>query len=88
MEKDEEMIRLAAKVKALFEERRGGFRPDDFVKAADLLGFHVCEKSGPEEQLKPMAENYLPDIINTNLQYAVENYEWRTHLPMTDDGIQ
>ena len=36
--------------------------------------------------MKPIAENYFPDIIGTNLQYAVEAYVWETHVPMTEDG--
>lgn len=38
------------------------------------------------EKLKPIAENYFPDIIGTNLEYAVEAYVWETHMPMIEDG--
>jgi len=51
-----------------------------------LLGFHAHEKGGSGKVLKPVAENYLPDLIGTNLQYAVETYVWETHVPMTDNG--
>jgi len=30
---------------------------------------------------KPIAENYFPDIIGTSLEYAVEAYVWKTHIP-------
>ncbi|MCK5783913.1 MAG: hypothetical protein KAH06_05665 [Desulfobacterales bacterium] len=86
MTKDEELQELAEAVKALFRVRPKEFRSDDFVKVANLMGFHAHEKGGSGEGLKPVAENYLPDLIGTNLQYAVEAYVWETHVPMTDDG--
>lgn len=30
--------------------------------------------NGKKDKLKPIAENYFPDIIGTNLGYAVEAY--------------
>jgi hypothetical protein len=87
METNKELSILAEKVKTLFEESRGAFDPDDFVETANLLGFQAYQKPGPEEALKPVAEHHLPDIISTNLQYAVNAYEWKTHIPMTDDGF-
>jgi hypothetical protein len=84
---DEDLRRLAEAVKQLFEEGRGEFLSRDFMAVADLLGFHAREKGVAENQLKPVAENYLPDIISTNLRYAVETYQWTTHIPTTEDGI-
>ena len=86
MEKDEKVMGLAQAVKALFKERCGDLKAEDFVKVADLLGFHAHKKTVSGERLKPIAENYFPDIIGTNLQYAVEAYVWETHVPMTEDG--
>ena len=72
MTKDEELQGLAEAVKDLFRLRLKGFRSDDFVEVANLLGFHAHEKGDPRKVLKPVVENYLPDIISTNLQYVVE----------------
>lgn len=87
MAKDEDLQKLAEAVKELFQEKCEEFRSEDFVQVAGLLGFHAFEKAGSGETLKPVAENYLPDIISTNLQYSVEAYEWKTHVPMTEDGV-
>ena len=87
MTKGEETNELADEVRDLFREKLGEFRSKDLVEVAGLLGFYAYEKSGSGEMLKPIAENYLPDIIGTNLQYAVEAYEWKTHIPMTEDGV-
>ena len=87
METNKELSILAEKVKALFEESRGEFNPEDFVETANLLGFQAYQKRGHEEALKPVAEHCFPDIISTNLRHAVNAYEWETHIPMTDDGF-
>ena len=86
MTKDEELQGLAEAVKDLFRMRLKEFRSVDFVEVANFLGFHAYKKCDSGKMLKPVAENYLPDIIGTNLQYAVEAYVWETHVPMTDDG--
>lgn len=86
MTKNEQLIDLADKIKELFQTRLRKFRSEDFVKVADLMGFHAVEKHKSEAPLKPRGENYLPDIIGTNLQYALEAYDWHTHVPMTKDG--
>ena len=70
--KDEDLQVLAKAVKKVFRDNRGEFSLADFVQVAGLLGFHAFEKAGSRETLKPVAENYLPDIISTNLQYARE----------------
>ena len=85
--KDEDLQVLAKAVKKVFRDNRGEFSLADFVQVAGLLGFHAFEKGGSGETLKPVAENYLPDIISTNLQYAVETYEWKTHVPITEEGV-
>ena len=87
MSKDEDLKRLAEEIKDLFRVKLREFKTEDFVKVAGLLGFHVYEKPGSGKTLKPVAENRLPDIIGTNLQYAVDAYEWETHLPMTEDEV-
>ena len=86
MIKNEKWAELADKVRALFLVRLGEFRTEDFAAVADLLGFHAHKKAGAGERLKPIADNVLPEIIGTNLNYAVEAYEWRTHTPLTEDG--
>ena len=85
--KDEDLQALAKAVKEVFQDNRGEFSSADFIQVAGLLGFHAFEKSGSGETLKPVAENYLPDIISTNLQYAVEAYEWESYIPMTEEGV-
>ena len=85
MKNDGEISELAKAVKGLFEDRYGEFTAEDFMAAAEALGFNVYKRAVPEEGLKPVAENYFPDIIGTNLQYAVEAYVWETHVPMTED---
>ena len=85
MIKNEKWAELADKVRALFRAGLGEFRTGDFAAVADLLGFHAHKKAGSGERLKPIADNVLPEIIGTNLNYAVESYEWRTHTPLTDD---
>lgn len=85
--KDEDLQALAKAVKEVFRDNRGKFSSADFIQVADLLGFQVFEKGGTGKTLKPVAENYLPEIISTNLQYAVEAYEWGTHIPMTEEGM-
>ena len=87
MTRDEGLQELAEAVKDLFQMRLKEFRSDDFVKVANLLGFYAHKKGSSGKGLKPVAENYLPDLIGTNLQYAMEAYVWETHVPMTDDGV-
>ena len=86
MTKDEGLQGLAEAVKELFRVKLKEFRSEDFVKVADLLGFNAQEKCDSGKGLKPVGENYLPDLIGTNLQNAVDAYVWKTHVPMTDDG--
>ena len=86
MNKADDLQALAEAVKDLFKVRLKAFRADDFVEVADLLGFDAHKKGDSGKMLKPVAENYLPDLIGINLQYAVEAYVWETHVPMTDDG--
>lgn len=78
---------LAHKIKELFRIKLSEFRTDDFVAVADLLGFHAHKKAGTGERLKLIADHVLPEIIGTNLNYAVDAYEWQTHTPLTEDGI-
>jgi hypothetical protein len=87
MEKNEQLIEPAAAVKTLFEERRGQFQAEDFGAVADLLGFHAYAKAGGETRATLAAESHLPDIIQTNLRHALEAYEWKTHIPVTEDGV-
>ena len=78
---------FAGSVRELFEDRLGELRSEDFVAVASELGFHAYAKTSPGEQPKPAAENYLADIIGTNLEHVLQAYEWHTHLPMTEDGF-
>ena len=72
MTNDEDLRKLAQTVRDLFLMRLREFRSEDFVEVAGLLGFHAYEKPDSGKTLKLAAENCLPDIIGTSLQYAVE----------------
>lgn len=87
MVQDTQLQDLAGKVRELFQQSLGEFRSRNFIQVADLLGFQAFEKKPPGSELKPGAESNLPDIIGTNLEYAVHAYEWNTLVPMTDDGV-
>lgn len=87
MSKNEDLKKLAEAVRDLFRVELKEFRSEDFIEVAGLLGFHADKKCNPGKTLKPVAEHCLPDIIGTNLQYAVDTYTWETHVPMTEDGI-
>jgi hypothetical protein len=87
MTKNVKYAETAEKIRDLFQKNLGEFRSENFVEVADLMGFHAVEKHKSEAPLKPCGENYLPDIISTNLQYALDAYEWKTHVPMTEDGV-
>jgi hypothetical protein len=87
MTNNEKYPKPAEKVRDLFRKNLGEFRPEDFFKVADLIRFHAIEKHESETPLKPRGENYLPDIIGTNLKYAMEAYQWNTLVPMTQDGV-
>lgn len=86
MTRNEKWAELADKVGELFRSSLGKFRIEDFAAVSDLLGFHAYKKTGTGERLKLIAENVLSDIIGTNLNYALEAYEWQTHTPLTEDG--
>jgi hypothetical protein len=86
MTKNEKWIELADKIRDLFRESLGEFRSKDFFQVAGLMGFHAVEKHKSGTAMKPRGENYLPDIIGTNLQNALDSYDWHTHVPMTQDG--
>lgn len=87
MVQDTQLHALMGRVRVLFQESLGEFRSRDFIQVADLLGFQAFEKTQPGSEIKPGAESNLPDIIGTNLEYAVQAYEWTTHMPMTEDGV-
>lgn len=87
MVQDTKLQDLTGKVRELFQESLGEFRSRDFIQVADLLGFQAFEKTQPGSEIKPRAESNLPDIIGTNLEYAVHAYEWTTHMPMTEDRV-
>ncbi|WP_027371221.1 hypothetical protein [Desulfovermiculus halophilus] len=86
---NEELTQLAKKTRQLFVDQQGRFSPDDFIAVARELGFYAYSKSGSHEQGKigGLGDNNLPDIIGTNLQHALDYYEWRVHVPMTEDGV-
>lgn len=77
---------LAHKIKELFRVKLNEFRTEDFVAVADLLGFHAYKKAGTGDRLKLIADYVLPEIIGTNLNHAVDAYEWQTYTPLTEDG--
>ncbi len=87
MNSEQDIKELAGVVKALFEERLGSFRAEDFVAVAGELGFYAYTKTSLEEQPRLVAENYLPDISGINLEHALQAYKWKTHVPMTEDGL-
>jgi hypothetical protein len=72
----EQLKELAKSLKALFEEKRGDFRKDDFITVAGLLGFEARETRPPNKAPKPIARNYFADMIGTNLEHTLEAYEW------------
>jgi hypothetical protein len=78
---------LAESLKSLFEKKQGGFRKDDFITIAGLLGFEAREKMSASKALKPIARNYFADIIGINLKHTLECYEWQEWRPLTDDGV-
>jgi len=80
------MDRLIEAVTDCFRKEMGQFREEDFIKVSGLLGFHAHKKTRGTEMLKPIGENYLPDLIGTKLNHAEEAFDWKTLLPMTDDG--
>ncbi len=84
---DQDIKELAGMVKAMLEEQRGEFRPEDFVALARELGFEAFARSEPQKTPKLVGENHIPDIIGTNLEHALQTYEWSTRIPMTEDGI-
>ena len=77
---------LAQSVKALFKNKRGDFRKDDFIAVAGLLGFDARQKKPSRKIPKPIARNYFAEIIGTNLKYTLETYEWGKWRPLTEDG--
>ena len=89
MQDKQEIRNLAQAVQELFADKLGEFREEDFKAVAWELGFYAYSKSGPHEQGKIMGlgDNNLPDIIGTNLQHALDYYEWRDQVPMTEDGM-
>ena len=36
---------------------------------------------------KMLAKNYFADIMGISLEYALQNYDWQSWYPMTDNGI-
>lgn len=83
----DQLKELAKSVKALFKKKRGGFRKDDFIIIAGLLGFDARQKKPTRKAPKPIARNYFADIIGTNLKHALEAYKWEEWRPLTDDGV-
>lgn len=87
MDPSEQLKELAESLKALFEEKRGDFRKDDFVTVAGLLGIEAREKRPSHKAPKPIARNYFADILGTNLKHTLEAYKWEERRPLTDDGV-
>ena len=82
--KDEELVEA---VKKLFRERCGEFRIKEFVKVARLLGLEVWEKRTSENFMKMSARKHSPEVFATNIDYALEEFEWKDFYPITDDDI-
>ena len=45
------------------------------------------EKTMFKNTPKMLAKNYFADIMEINLEYALEAYDWQGFYPMTDNGI-
>ena len=83
-EKDQELVEA---VKKLFRERCGEFRIKEFVKVARLLGLEVWEKRTSEKPMKISARKHSAEVFATNIDYALEEFEWKDFYPITDDDI-
>ncbi len=78
---------LADAIKELFQSRRGEFRLEDLIEVLKEFRLAAIEKLPAHLAGKMYARNYFADIIGTNLEYALEEYEWEKWRPMTSNGI-
>ena len=87
MTNTELLTELATSVQALFVQRRGAFHPADFIAVAGLLGFEARPAATAPASPRPIASNYLPDLVGINLQHALATYAWGDWRPLSDDGV-
>ena len=52
-----------------------------------LVSFLTKSKTDLPETPKMPAKNYFADIMGTNLEFALETYDWKDWHPMTDNGL-
>ena len=84
---NKDLTQLAEKTRQLFTDQQGQFSPDDFIAVARMLGFEAFARSESQERRKLVGENYIPDVVGTNLEHALDAYKWETKIPMTEDGM-
>jgi hypothetical protein len=87
MTRPERLNDLAQTVEALFVERRGAWRAEDFVAVAGLLGFDAQPRQTSLPTPRPLASNALADLLGVNLAHALAIYDWAGWRPLTDDGV-
>ncbi len=52
-------------------------------KQLNDLAVALPQRSTP----KPLARNYLADLIGVNLRHVLETYQWDDLRPLTVDGV-
>lgn len=55
--------------------------------ATDLQPNDRAVAPGLRPTPKPLAENYLAELVGVNLCYALETFQWDELRPWTADGI-
>jgi len=78
---------LADAIKEIFKSRRGEFRIEDLIEVLKEFRLAAIEKRPAHLAGKMYARNNFADIIGTNLEHALEEYEWKEWCPMTINGI-
>jgi hypothetical protein len=80
-------LELAQALRELFTGRNGEFDVEAFVAAARVLDFDARPLHPPMATPKPLADNYLADLLGVNLAHALEAYDWKDWRPVTEDGV-
>lgn len=87
MNRAEVIAELALEVKELFEHKLGRYDAADLVEVAASLVVAAREEREKLPRLKPLGDAHIPDLIGTNFSHALNEFEWRSVRPVSDDGV-
>ena len=83
---NDELEAVTRAVEDLFLKHHGALRQEDVAAVFARLRGKVVTRC-PASPLKMEAAKHLPELIGSNLDHALAEYEWHGCAPVASDGV-